>query len=160
MEDKKEYVQILVSTLEKQNEVLQQIMKITERQAEIAGREPFDEQMLNDTLDQKEMLIARLNQLDDGFATVFGRVRTEINENRDYYAEQLRRIQELIRKSTDIGNALRVLEQRNYDRLVGCFAGKKREYEGRQTAANVASRYHRTMYHLTDGGSRYFNEKN
>ena len=160
MEAKDEYVQILVNTLEKQNEVLRQVKCITERQAEIAGREPFDEELLNETLEQKELLIAKLNQLDDGFATVFGRVRVEINENRERYAVQLKNIQELIRESTDIGNALRVLEQRNYDRLVGCFAGKKREYEGRQTAADVASRYHKAMYRFADGSSRYFNEKN
>lgn len=160
MDDSKGYVQILVTTLEKQQQVLQQILAITENQREIANMEPFDEVAFDNTLNQKEMLISRLNELDDGFASVFGRVRQEITTNKELYGKELQRIQTLIRECTDIGNELRVLEQRNYDRLTQCFAGKQREYGVRQAVADVASKYHRTMYNLTGDSSRYFNKKN
>lgn len=160
MEESCNYVQILMNTLEKQKQVLQQILTLTKEQSRIASQESFDENALEDTLNKKEILIARLNELDDGFASIYGRVRREVIEHQVEYAKELEKMQNLIRECTDIGNELKVLEQRNKDRLINCFAGKQKEYGARQTAANVASRYHQTMYNQTGNNSFYFNKKN
>lgn len=159
MEESLGYIHILVNTLEKQKMVLNQILEVTKQQTDIAMKESFDELLFDQTLDKKEILIARLNELDDGFASVYGRVRLEIQDHREKYTNELRQLQNLIRECTDISNELRVLEQRNKERVIAAFASKQREYGARQTAATVASHYQKTMYN-TRGQSRYFNQKN
>ena len=77
MGDNHNYIQILVSTLQKQVGVLKEILELTKEQRRIADHSDFDEAMLEETLNKKEVLIAKLNELDDGFASVYGRVRKE-----------------------------------------------------------------------------------
>jgi flagellar biosynthesis/type III secretory pathway chaperone len=141
-----DYVAVLVQTLEKQCTALQEILAVTQKQSEIAAAEDFEEEMLEDTLNRKEVLIARLNELDGGFVSVYGRVRRELDEHRDKYQEELKQIQSLIKKCTDLGVEIKVLEDRNRDKMAQCFSGKQKLYNSKKTAATVASRYHQTMY--------------
>jgi flagellar biosynthesis/type III secretory pathway chaperone len=156
--DKDNYVAVLVQTLEKQCTALQEILAITQKQSEIAATEDFEEGMLEDTLNRKEILIARLNELDAGFVSVYGRVRKELDGHRDKYKKELEQIQELIKKCTDLGVEIQVLEERNRDKMAQCFAGKQKLYNSKKTAATVAARYHRTMYG-NGAGSYHFSKK-
>ena len=153
------YVQILVVTLQKQIQVLQEILKLTKEQHQIATLSEFDEVMLEETLNKKEVLIAQLNELDDGFASVYGRVRKEVNQHRELYTEELQQLQELIKECTDLGVEIRVLEERTRKKLAQCFAGKQKEYGVQRTAATVASRYYQTMKNAKVQNSYLYNEK-
>lgn len=159
MEDNSNYVQVLVSTLHKQVGVLKEILELTKEQHQIADLPDFDEIMLEETLNKKDVLIARLNELDDGFASVYGRVRKEVNEHKEIYREELLQLQSLIKECTDLGVEIKVLEERNREKLAQCFAGKQKEYGAQRTAANVASRYHQTMRNVRMADSYSFNKK-
>lgn len=154
-----DYLQILITTLQKQIEVLQQIMQITEQQSHIADLADFDEEMFDKTLNQKEMLIARLNELDDGFTAVYARVRNQITENKDSYREQIGILQQLIKQCTELGIEIKVLENRNRDKLAQCFANKQKTYVAKRNAASVTSHYHRTMNNQRAMDAFRFNEK-
>lgn len=145
MAEEQQYVGILVSTLEKQVGILEEILEITKEQERIAGQPTFAEETFADTLNRKDILIARLNELDDGFANVYGRVKTQVREHKMQYEKELNRMQELIKQSTDLGVEIQVLEERNRERLVQCFSNQHKQYGAKQTAASVASRYHQTM---------------
>ena len=153
------YVQILVDTLQKQTGVLKEILELTKEQRMIAEGSCFDEVALEDTLNKKEILIARLNELDDGFASVYSRVHREVNEHKKLYKEELHQLQSLIKECTDLGIEIKVLEERNRDKLSKCFAGKQKEYGAQRTAAEVASRYHQTMYNRQTVDSHLFSKK-
>lgn len=159
MNDNHNYVQVLVDTLQKQAEVLKEILELTKEQQRIADNPDFDEVMLEETLHKKEVLIAKLNELDDGFASVYGRVHREVKEHKELYEGELQQLQELIKECTDLGVEIKVLEERNRDKLSRCFSEKHREYGAQRTAANVASRYHQTMRNVQMTDSSVFNKK-
>lgn len=159
MEDRSGYVQILVNTLQRQAEALQEVLKLTREQGQIADAPDFDERMLEDTLNRKEILIARLNELDEGFVSVYDRVRREVRENPEKYQNPLRDIQRLIKECTDLSVEIKVLEERNRNKLAQCFTEKHKEYGSQQTAASVASRYHQTMHNTRVVDSYFFNKK-
>lgn len=160
MSDSRNFIQILIDTLQKQVEVLKEILEITQEQSVIAQDSEFDEIMLEKSLNKKEVLIARLNELDDGFTSVYGRVRSEVKDRQELYKDELRQMQELIKECTDLGVNIRVLEERNREKLTQCFASKHKQYGSKQTAASVASRYHQTMNNMKMLNSSFFNQKN
>ena len=145
MTEQESYVQVLMRTLQKQVETLSDILETTKEQSRIADAPDFDEVMLEKTLNRKEVLIARLNELDDGFISVYERVRKQIKDNQDDYKEDIRQMQELIKRCTDLGVEIKVLESRNRDKLVQCFSNKQKEYGSQKTAATVASHYSQAM---------------
>ena len=150
------YIQILITTLQQQVEVLQQILLVTQQQSLIAESTEFDEAALDDTIANKEVMIAKLNTLDDGFTSVYGRVRNLIRKDQEKYREQLHAMQDLIKQCTDIGIEIRVLEERNRDRLVRCFSERHMKYGAKRTAAAVASRYSKTMNSQKVSSFSYF----
>lgn len=140
-----EYIQILIQTLSRQKSVLQDILEVTKEQGKIAAGEEFDEKAFEETLTKKEGLITRLNETDDGFVSVYGRVRNEVKGNTDLYKEELKQLQSLIKECTDISVEIKVLEERNREKLVQCFSVKGKQYSLRQNAATVALKYNRFM---------------
>lgn len=160
MSDSHNYIQVLINTLQKQTEVLKEILEITRQQSVIAKDKDFDEIMLEKSLNKKEVLIAKLNELDDGFTSVYGRVRNEVRDRQELYREELRQMQELIKECTDLGVEIKVLEERNREKMAQCFANKHKQYGSQKTAASVASHYHQTMNNMKMLNSSFFNQKN
>lgn len=159
MGEHENYVQVLIRTLQKQTETLSDILELTKEQSRIADAPDFDEVMLEDTLNRKEVLIARLNELDDGFTSVYGRVRKEIQDKQDDYKEDIRQMQDLIKECTDLGVEIKVLETRNRDKLVQCFSNKQQQYGSQKTAASVASHYSQTMNNTKVVDSFFLDQK-
>lgn len=153
--EKDSYIDMLLQTLQKQKTTLQEVLDITRRQSELANVNLFDEEAFDETLNQKAILIARLNSLDDGFASVYGRVRSVIMEEKDTYREDVLKMQDYIKSCTDLGVEIKVLEKRNRDKLVQCFADKRKLYGAKMNAATVASKYHQTMHSGQIGSSNY-----
>ena len=144
--EKNSYIGMLLQTLQNQEVTLQEVLAITKEQSKIAAGQEFDEEAFGETLNQKEILIARLNSLDDGFASVYGRVRSVIMKEKESYREEILKMQEYIKNCTDLGVEIKVLEERNRDKLMQCFSEKQKQYGSQMNAATVASKYHQTMH--------------
>ena len=160
MENSHNYVQILIDTLQKQVDILKDVLEVTKEQSVIAGKEDFDETLLEESLNKKEVLIAKLNSLDDGFTAVYGRVRSEVSAQQDLYQEELQKMQSLIKECTDLGVEIKVLEERNRERLMRCFSQKQKQYNSLKAAASVASHYHQTMNNTKIQDSYFLDQKN
>ena len=159
MSEEKRYVDMLIDVLNKQVKTLEEVLEITKRQGMIAIAEEFDTDDFDDTLSRKDACIMRLNELDNGFVSVYERVKRQVSEKPDQYKEKIKEMQELIRTCTDLGNEIQTLENRNREKLVKCFAGKKMEYNAKQAAATVAGKYNTTMKNVNIMGEGYrFNQ--
>ena len=69
------YIKLLCDALQRKYEVLQQLMRLTEKQEEIISSEAFDEDSFLDIIDQKEEQLQTLNSLDSGFTKLYESVR-------------------------------------------------------------------------------------
>lgn len=145
MEDIQTYLRVLSDTLSQKREVLAQILELTKRQGELAARENLDEEGFSNSVNEKEILIARLNQLDEGFLSVYNRIRQDVIEQGGLYDPEIRRMQEQIKACVDIGNEIEVLEERNQTKLAVHFTAKKQEYKVKASANSAAKSYHQTM---------------
>lgn len=161
MSEEQRYVDILVEVLNKQIKTLQEVLEITKRQGVIAEENAFDEEAFDETLSRKDACIMRLNELDNGFVSVYERVKRQVSANPDMYRSKVKDMQELIRICTDLGNEIQTLENRNREKIVKCFAGKKKEYNAKQAAALVAGKYNTTMKNvgIMNEGYRFNQDK-
>jgi hypothetical protein len=139
------YVQVLIDTINKKEETLRRILEITEEQEQISKAEEYDSDRMEKTLNDKEIQIARLNHLDEGFQSVYDRVSSQIRNNMEDYKDSIVILQDKIRVCTELGNAIRVLEDRNRNRLSQLFSRTKKEYSASKNKASVAQNYFKTM---------------
>lgn len=145
MDVNQNYVQILVDTLEKKKGILSKILAVTKEQADLASMEQFDEKQLEKTLDEKEDLINRLNEADNGFDVIYERVRSEIIKNQGVYAKAIQKMQSLIKTCTEIGMEIQVLEERNRGKFAITFSSKRQEYKQVRVNTSAATNYYKTM---------------
>lgn len=160
MEEERTYLDILAATLQKQLEALSEVHELTLEQRRLAEQPVFDERMLEDTMERKDILIGRLNELDEGFASVYDRARGQVSRQKDQYPEEMARLQELVRQCTDLSVEIKVQEERNRTLFARRFAEKHREYSSQRTAASVATRYYQTMRGGQSAEAYFFNKKN
>lgn len=139
------YVKVLIETLEKKTVILNQILELTKQQEILSNESVYSDEAMADLLNKKEIQIANLNKIDEGFDSVYSRVRTEVREHKDQYKNEILSMQNLIRECTDIGNTIQVLEQRNHMRFSQIFTTKHKEYSASKTKTAVASNYLKTM---------------
>ncbi len=159
MSEEKHYIDMLADILNKQIQTLTEVLEITKNQSTIAAAEVFDENEFDDTLTKKDACIMRLNELDNGFVSIYERVKRIVTADPGKYRDRIKEMQELIRTCTDLGNEIQTLENRNRDKLAQCFASKKKEYNAKQTAATVAGKYNTTMKNINIMGEGYrFNQ--
>ena len=105
---------MLEESLVKKLEIMNAIREENARQKEILSiSEEVDFKAFDKTLDDKGELIDKLLALDDGFQTLFDRVKDEIGGNKEPYADQIKRMQKLIHEITDASASIEAEEHRN-----------------------------------------------
>ncbi len=141
------YVQVLIDTIHKKEAVLHQILEITKQQEALSKRDTYASDEMEEAMNEKEILIARLNYLDDGFESVYDRIRSELRNHMENYRQEIGILQDAIRRCTKTGNEIQILEERNRNRFSMLFSNARSQYATSRTQANVAQNYHKMMNH-------------
>ena len=95
------YLSILEDSLKKKLAVLEQIDEVSDVQTALLKEETFDLERFDATVDEKDAFIKQLSELDDGFETLYEKVREELLKDRRQYEQQIGRMQKLIGQITD-----------------------------------------------------------
>ena len=93
--------------------ILEQILHQTKEQEILLKDEEMDMDAFQTIIDRKGEEIEKLNQMDEGFDTLFHHVEKEINENRMAYKSQIQKMQKLINEVSELGIQVQALEHQN-----------------------------------------------
>ena len=93
--------QVLVESLEKKSRILDEIIKENEAQERLFKQEELDLEALDSSSDRMGELAEKLELLDEGFESVYDRIREELIENKQAYRVEIKRMQELIAVITE-----------------------------------------------------------
>lgn len=148
MSQTEDYIQIMVDSLVKKEQLLQKIIRKNEEQnACILGKEyeEIDWDAFNLLIAEKEVAIERINEMDDGFSKLYERVKEQLVDNKDKYAEQIRKMQELIGNLTDLGVKIQTGEERNRALIEKVMGDRKQVIRKTRNSLNVANSYYQTM---------------
>ena len=110
------YIDIMIQSLEKKAAVLNQLIELNKQQKLYLQDPNLSPEEFEKNMDRKASLVDELGQLDTGFEELFDRVRDVLNSDRQAYAAQIKRMQDLIREITEKGNTVKTQELRNKNR--------------------------------------------
>lgn len=159
MEQGKTYISILVTSLKTKLAILDELLLQTHAQERLIREEKLDTEEFTRTLEEKDALITRLNQEDDGFQTLYDRVKSDLSGNKDGYKQEVAAMQSLISGITDRSVSLTALEGRNKLGMEKYFALKKKEIKDYQVNSNMASKYYKRMANTHQEQSYYMDQK-
>lgn len=144
------YLQIMLESLEKKLEVLDEVYEINKRQLEVSTKKPFDVEAYDAIMDEKGRLIDELNRLDDGFTSTYELVREEVQKNPEQYKEKVLHMQDLVREAVDKGVSIEAQEKRNKASMEVALSTKRREARERKVSADAASKYYTAVSRLNN----------
>ena len=149
MENTQNYLLILEESLNKKIVFLDELSKLTNFQKDIVSAEEFDEEAFSKNLEQKDAIIRELDKFDRGFQILYDNIKAQIETNRDMYASEIKRLQELIKEVLDKSTNLQVMESRNKDLVKSRFASLKKEVRQLKKSRELAASYYKTMNNIS-----------
>lgn len=152
---------MLEDSLKKKIEIMKLIELENEKQRDILKNfDEVDNTEFDAILDIKGDYIDQLISLDEGFQSLFDRVKEEVGNNKDQYAEQIKRMQELIQEITGLSASIEAAEQRNKKLAEEYFSrARQRINYSRQTSA-AAFNYYQTMNNFKNVPPQFVDDKN
>lgn len=139
------YLSVLEDSLRKKLEIVDELTAYTLEQQELLQAEELDYEGFDQLVEKKDPLIQKIMELDQGFETVYDRIKEQLLQNKEQYAVQIRTLQTLIGDLTDKSVKLQAMEQRNKSAVEQQFR-KSRETirKGRQNQ-QAALNYYKNM---------------
>lgn len=153
------YLSILEESLKKKIDVLKRIQASNEVQTGILKQEPVDLEAFDKIVDEKDLYIEELNSLDEGFESLYEKVRQELDGNRAKFADQIKRMQGLITDITDRSVAIQAQEARNKALVEKCFKVERQNLGQSRKNSKAAYGYYQNMSNKNVPQSHFMDQK-
>lgn len=144
------YLEILEDSLKKKVIVLDEIEDYNSKQEQLLKQEKVSMEELDANMEEKDGLIQKLTDLDEGFETLYERIREQLLTNKDAYKEQIKRIQGLISQVTDKSVSIQAQESRNKRLIEDYFVKEKNQIRQGRQASKTAYSYYKSMSNVDD----------
>ena len=151
--------QILLQSLEKKNELLDQMIRQNSVQEEILKQDQFDMDAFDEAIDKQSSYVEQLDKLDQGFEAVYDRVREELIENKERYREEIKSMQIQIQQITDKIVTLNAGNMRNKMLAENQFKKKRQEIGNGASKNKVAKNYYNNMNNLNYVSPQFYDNK-
>lgn len=153
------YVDIMIQSLNKKIQVLDRIAELNIIQKEQLEDSMSQVEEFEKTVEEKAKLIEQMEQLDSGFEKLFARVKEELNQNKENYADAIKTMQSCIRRITDKSMEIQAQEARNKDFMVRKFAYVKESAKNVRTNSKIATQYYKNMMNLNFVDPQFMDNK-
>ena len=140
-----DYVVMLRESLEKKVDILEVLLIRNKEQAAILQDPNTSPDDLEKNMNMKSELIDRIVMLDDGFEQLFNRVKAILDEDRATYAVEIRLMQDLIRKITELTADVEATEYKNKEYAKTRFSNIKKDLREVKKSGDVVSSYYKNM---------------
>lgn len=138
-------LQLMQESLEQKLQLLEVIENKSKEQAEILKNDIVDMQRIDTNMDEKTVLIEKIEQLDIGFEKTYDRIKVELLSNQSLYRNEIKTIQQLIEKITEKSTSIQAIEARNKNEMEVYFQRQKKELQGKKTSMKAAMGYYENM---------------
>lgn len=156
----KEYIQMLIRSLEKKIAVLKNIQELNGLQTELLQQEDVEMNKWQELIDKKAVQIDEINFLDEGFQNLYERVKEELGRNKEAYRDEILVLQKLITEITELGVNIQVQEERNRQLAQKQFAGYKKKVHQFKENKKVMNLYKNQMRKTSVVEAQFLDKKN
>lgn len=153
------YLQMLNSSLLRKKDLLEQILNLTIKQNESFQDPEHTIEIMEQCVSQKEPLIAKLNELDAGFDTVYQRIKEYVVKGKKEYQQEIEQLQATILIVTEIGARIQSMEQNNKMKFDVFSKEKRQEIKQFKMSNKTVASYYKNMTGKTQGESYFIDKK-
>ena len=139
------YLEILTDSLKKKSKVLDEIMRYNSDQENLLRQESISLEELDANMELKDGLIQKLVQLDDGFETLYERIKEQLLTQKDQYKAQIGQMQELISQITEKSVSIQAQVARNKGMIENYFARERGQLRQSRQVSKAAYGYYKSM---------------
>ena len=158
--DTQNYVDIMIDSLVKKEELLKQIVDYNEAQQTIVTAPEFKEEAFEKNVADKGEVVEKILQLDEGFNSVFNRIKEELQNNKKKYAKDIERLKTLVASVTELGVRIQAQELRNKQLVEKRFAQMRKELSQAKRTTSTANAYYKNVNNLNQYESHFLDQKN
>lgn len=153
------YVSVLKSSLCDKQKTLQELLVLTQRQEQVLNKEEINMDEFDALMQEKEKLIDKIQELDQGFQRLFDKIGTSLKDNKQQYKQQILEMQDSIRSITDYSVKIQALEQKNKEKFIAFVAKKRKEIRDFRVSNKTAVSYYQNMANQHHQWQTYFMDK-
>lgn len=155
----KTYLSALTISLEKKEQVLNNLISITKKQKMALESQPPNIEIFRSEASLKEGLIKEINDLDTQFEALYNKVKGCISVSITEYTSEIQTMQKMIPIVVELGVTLRGLEQHNKMKLDLITSIKGKEAVNTKKSSKSVAEYYRTINNLKDNKARMDQKK-
>lgn len=154
------YVRMMIDVLKRKERILKELLEKTQEQEALLKQEELDQERFHEILSEKGSRIDELNEIDEGFDSLFKKVEKEILNHREFYRDSMIEMQNRVGVVSDLGLRIQALELQNRERMEIYLDSQRKRIRKFHVSNKTASSYYQNManVHKPDQ-SYYFNEK-
>lgn len=153
------YLRMMADILGKKEQVLTQLLELTQEQTKLIKEETFREDAFAQLLDQKEVLIGKVLESDQGFQAIYNRIEKELQTNKDAYKELIQELQRRITRVSELGIRLQALERSNKSSLELLLGERKKGIRQFKVSKKTADSYYKNMIGMQKNQSYFMDRK-
>ncbi len=143
-----QYINIMIESLRRKLAVLDAVLECSKGQKALIEDPNLEPEEFEKDVRKKAELIEKLEQLDEGFDSLYQKVKGELQENKEQYAAEIGTMQELIKKITETSAEIQVTEARNKEYVEAKFASVRKQARKIRNSQKVVQEYYRNMQKL------------
>lgn len=148
MDEAQRYVEIMIESLRKKEQILDFLIKKNEEQAKCITESDDGEinwTAFNLLVTEKQISIENLNKLDEGFSTLYERLRDALMKNSSQYQEEIKTMQQLIKAITEKSVVITTGEERNRTNIERALMKEKQGIKRARMGVQAANQYYKNM---------------
>ena len=143
--EKKSYIDMMIDSLKKKIVLLEKISEFNDMQKQAIAADDFDADDFDGLVEEKNKLILEINKLDDGFETIYDRIRDELQENKAAYAREIQVMQECIGRIVGLTSSIEAEEKRIRAEVEKQFSKLKQNIKETRKNSVAVSSYYKSM---------------
>ena len=151
--DTQNYLDIMIDSLAKKEELLKQIVDYNEIQQTIVTASEFKEEAFEKNIADKGAVVEKILRLDEGFNS------EELQTNKKKYAKDIERLKTLVASVTELGVRIQAQELRNKQLVEKRFAQMRKELSQAKRTTSTANAYYKSVNNLNQYESHFLDQK-
>lgn len=153
------YLKILEDSLQEKLSVLEEISQYNKEQETLLKQQDVSLDELDENMSKKDELIEKLTGLDQGFETLYERIREQLLDGKDTHKARIKKLQDLISQVTEKSVSIQAQEARNKKLVEKYFAEERSQLKHDRQTSQVAFNYYKNMSNTNVMPPQYMDQK-
>ncbi|EOT22441.1 hypothetical protein C805_03289 [Eubacterium sp. 14-2] len=154
-----DYVSVMIQSLQKKVQVLDEIIEKNKEQQQILEQEEFDGDAFEQNVEEKGNLIDHINFLDEGFEELYSRVKAVLETEKQAHKEDILLMKQLITEITEKSVTIQSEEVRNRRLVERRFSQERKKVKSMRNSSTVAKQYYTNMAKLNYVDAQFMDKK-